>query len=1343
MLASASASASAISISNNVSTDRTIDAASRTLALLLLLLGDNVPNTEDGVNTVVDDDDDNDDDDDDDDNNHSREESIPQTISTKTKKKTTTSLINSINWDKYNRIKLNIEGENENKTDDSDNENKNDDDDADDANINNNEIDDKYHPFLVICTVDGDILVLNALDGALICSFNSGIPLVGPSEPLNDDDDDSNDDDNEDNYDDELYGTSNHKEKLGQKEYQRRIVPGLDGQLYVTGSDNFLKPLEITVLDVLANPVKTCKSKSNNDGSTNNDDEEYKRHEDDYDINNDGTNNDGAAAANEVIECGIVTATKSTSLFALDASSGALVWHQHPNGTTLKIDYNENDDGDYYEDINSGIKINISSPPTSSSSSTSSSPRRRKRAPRKKRTTVLLQREDVIVQQISTDTGASVWNVTLGTLTALEFGTSAGHRDSTSNGRTPMNDGNQLPSPEDERGLLPAEESDSDSNSSNNKGDFILSTKLPNVIFSGDGTSLTAVQSISTNDSNGNNRVGGPASRVMWSREFPTIVASVFGLNGKTWEPLTVLDETHETSTDTNTQSLLPEPDIDNDDVSSQVALIDQSEDYEEEYIRNFRTYLLNDRGTGSGHRHRLFRNAFQQLHRKETTQLLPFYSSSYSPVTDNLALPFPTGDPVAISAQSNNNDRNKGGQSFCLSSNRFCLIMDTQGLFLRWHLLLVAILFIAAVAIVAYRRFFEQKKMKERRKQIRRFSELTTTSIHSRASRTSRVSFLDDDGCNHAYSADNVDLLMQCENHDVHSDSVLPLSPQSSLARRRRPRRASIAVSSVVPNNNLMNNAITTNVKEQKKYNFNIIDNIIPAKYLIRSRSMPGNLDAHHKMMSAHLPPFDLNKEEQKSPNGSPKVDGVSAVTSPPPISSLEAQSSHGVGLIDGSIPLTLYTRYDSEFEEIGVLGKGGFGSVFRCRNPLDKRDYAIKKVLIRSDSKSPQSEFSKRLKRTLREVKSLALLDHSNIVRYYTAWLELEQMNNNAMHSEPTPGSDYYMMSPTRTSQVLSFGNDFSNTRSLMWKDQKVTNPLGSLGGLHFDSFSSHHDDNREVPGVPEALDDYGFVFDRSESEGCCPKQDTSFVQKLDPVEQSNSKTDALSSSKHRINNGITFQSFKSSTSSRSSQSSFAESTTRWSEESRNQSATKREKSTSNSPTKNLSTEESSTSQVQRYILYIQMQFCSQKTLANFLSNEEARKGPSGSSIGGVSIPYALSLFLQTCQGVKHVHSQGLIHRDLKPNNVFIDDTGAVKVGDFGLSRASNDSSEVETEIGSTNNYCGNGEITAGVGTRSYASPEQMKGGSDYDSSTDIYSLGIILFELCYPMYTVSTID
>jgi len=84
-------------------------------------------------------------------------------------------------------------------------------------------------------------------------------------------------------------------------------------------------------------------------------------------------------------------------------------------------------------------------------------------------------------------------------------------------------------------------------------------------------------------------------------------------------------------------------------------------------------------------------------------------------------------------------------------------------------------------------------------------------------------------------------------------------------------------------------------------------------------------------------------------------------------------------------------------------------------------------------------------------------------------------------------------------------------------------------------------------------------------------------------------------------------------------------------------------------------------------------------------------------------------------------------------------MDDANCVKIGDFGLSRESgdltgdNDNSKVQQQ----QDFSVNDENTVGVGTMNYASPEQIN-GSDYDSSSDVYSLGIILFELCHPMYT-----
>jgi serine/threonine protein kinase len=435
---------------------------------------------------------------------------------------------------------------------------------------------------------------------------------------------------------------------------------------------------------------------------------------------------------------------------------------------------------------------------------------------------------------------------------------------------------------------------------------------------------------------------------------------------------------------------------------------------------------------------------------------------------------------------------------------------------------------------------------------------------------------------------------------------------------------------------------------------------------------------------------------------------------------------------LIDG-IPLVRYSRYNSEFDETVALGKGGFGTVFRCKNALDGREYAIKKVFIRHDQGYPQ-EFSQRLQRVLREVKILALLDHANIVRYYTAWLELEQgVSGEKDASVSAAASDYYMFQSTTTKNMHGqFSSEMvtSPARSPGRQQRRVSlDHWKSADPIGWNNFANNEDSLTRMDLAPPIhWDDYGFTFDRSENNinNHSNNTDGSYASSTSDNEKDADASITNDGRRNCSRRGSGENSIASDSSSHKS--------TTWSQEDTNTNLT-RNKEPATTPKEEETLSSPAASMLVRHTLYIQMQLCSQKNLADFLSNEEARRGPSGGD--GVDIPYALSLFLQIAQGVKHVHGQGLIHRDLKPNNCFIDDTGVVKVGDFGLSRESTDKGNEATP--NTPMPLGDGtDNTAGVGTRSYASPEQMS-GSDYDSSTDVYSLGIILFELCYPMYTV----
>ena len=107
-------------------------------------------------------------------------------------------------------------------------------------------------------------------------------------------------------------------------------------------------------------------------------------------------------------------------------------------------------------------------------------------------------------------------------------------------------------------------------------------------------------------------------------------------------------------------------------------------------------------------------------------------------------------------------------------------------------------------------------------------------------------------------------------------------------------------------------------------------------------------------------------------------------------------------------------------------------------------------------------------------------------------------------------------------------------------------------------------------------------------------------------------------------------------------------------------------------------------------------------------------------------LSVPARLELFVAVCQSVQHAHQKGIIHRDLKPGNVLVtevDGRPTPKVIDFGVAKA--------TEVKLTDMSLA--DVGAIVGTPAYMSPEQADPTSmDIDTRTDVYALGVILYEL-----------
>ncbi|MFN8383530.1 MAG: protein kinase [Anaerolineales bacterium] len=120
-----------------------------------------------------------------------------------------------------------------------------------------------------------------------------------------------------------------------------------------------------------------------------------------------------------------------------------------------------------------------------------------------------------------------------------------------------------------------------------------------------------------------------------------------------------------------------------------------------------------------------------------------------------------------------------------------------------------------------------------------------------------------------------------------------------------------------------------------------------------------------------------------------------------------------------------------------------------------------------------------------------------------------------------------------------------------------------------------------------------------------------------------------------------------------------------------------------------------------------YIVMRYMSAGSLGDLLMEK-----------GALPIPEIASIFQRIGSAVDYAHSQGIIHRDIKPGNILFDTQGGVYLSDFGIAKIAE----------STMGFTGTGSM---VGTPAYMSPEQARGEKDLDGRCDIYSLGVVLFE------------
>ncbi|XP_077879833.1 eukaryotic translation initiation factor 2-alpha kinase 1 isoform X2 [Ictidomys tridecemlineatus] len=366
--------------------------------------------------------------------------------------------------------------------------------------------------------------------------------------------------------------------------------------------------------------------------------------------------------------------------------------------------------------------------------------------------------------------------------------------------------------------------------------------------------------------------------------------------------------------------------------------------------------------------------------------------------------------------------------------------------------------------------------------------------------------------------------------------------------------------------------------------------------------------------------------------------------------------------------------SRYLNEFEEIAILGKGGYGRVYKVRNKLDGQHYAIKKILIKGATKTD-------CMKVLREVKVLAGLQHPNIVGYHTAWIEhvhVVQPQGRVPIQLPSlevlsdVDRDQYGVKDNESSSSSIIFAEFTSEKEKPFGECDIENQNNKL--VNYTTDLVIRDSNELESSI------------NLQENGLADLSDRSIVKHQLPVRHNSDLEGNFTSTEE------------------SSEENF-----------------------------NLLGQ----TEVQYHLmLHIQMQLC-ELSLFDWIAerNKRNQECVDEAACPYVMASVATKIFQELVEGVFYIHDMGIVHRDLKPRNIFLHGPDQqVKIGDFGL--ACTDIIQKNSDWTNRNGK-GTPTHTSRVGTCLYASPEQLE-GSEYDAKSDMYSLGVILLELFQPFGT-----